>query len=243
MLDSTQNFMIPEFLETIQTKFEELDLILSFFKTKITPPFISNLQSSLLNTKESELSMDDIMLILRLYPSCYNLEWDKNKGKMELKLSFPVDENSNVCYSKGIPPRKELNNRKEQMKRHIFDIIKSIHDSFLLSLNPPVQYYDYNNQSFWHHLFDINTITIDDLPPLDNSIIPLQDSNTCNSQFDIGKELITSNKYSLSKASVFTKNLSIISPLKEDVNNGFGSKEILQKLMDHYRKREVSNMF
>jgi hypothetical protein len=158
LLNASKNFILPEFFENLYRKFEQVDLLLSFYKTKITPPFFSNIQSSLRQSSRTSLEIDDLLYMTGIFAGCYFLEWEKNENKRELEiyLDFPQDENDS-SRSAAMKPgsRPYLDARKKKMKQLIFGLVKRKHETFLATLDPPVSNYDYNGQGFWHHLFDL----------------------------------------------------------------------------------------
>ena len=231
ILNGNRNFMLPNFLEILLKKFEELDLLLSLQKSKITPPQFSELKQMYESSNAKTLNSDDILMMLRIYPGCYNIEWAKNaqEDKLEIKQSFPSDENASLSSKNwgSFLSKSELNSRKTQMRNHIFCVIKYMHDQFQSKLQPPVYNYDYSTQSYWHHIFDIEKITEEDLP---------HTTEFLNRQFDSSKFVspnkeISYNKRSESKSSV--KSILTCTPLNLNIQlpnyNQVQEKKLLRK--------------
>ena len=110
--------------------------------------------------------------MFRIFPMCYHMEsdWNSKEKRYEIILNFPQDENTNNSCSIGSHFSSiELKKRKENFKQQALEILKYAHNKFLLNLEPPVSNYDYESQCFWHHLWDVESFSEENLPELDKN--------------------------------------------------------------------------
>lgn len=210
LLNTSKKFILPEFFENLYRKFEQVDLLLSFYKTKITPPFFSNIQSSLRQSSRTSLEISDLLYMTGVFSGCYFLEWEKNENKRELEiyLDFPQDEND-LTRSAAMKPgsRPYLEARKNKMRQLIFGLVKRKHEKFLATLDPPVTNYDYNGQGFWHHLFDLQKSSGTDIRNI--GILPPKPSDALKNHTNSVKEFLSAPQNFTTNNTTNNINISI----------------------------------
>lgn len=94
--------------------------------------------------------------IMKVYPSCYHLRWEKNlnqKNKLDLFVSFSNDENSVL---------PNLFMRRNNFKKNLIAILEEKHHYHLKKINLLHFEQDFKTKQTWENSFNIEEIEIEE---------------------------------------------------------------------------------